>query len=257
MLLGLNVQAIVIRHDKGFVKYQAEEANYPAVFFLERQRQRKVCVATLIHPQWAITAAHCVAETSLGETLASGRNFEVQVGGQPRHIDKIVIHPNYIPASAEEVDLALLHFETTSSQPLPLIINRRTDELNQVVTLLGWGFFGIGTTGRQYDDAQFRRAQNRITVAHRRLHIKFDNPTKAGDEALELEGVPGLGDSGGPALFETSGVTTVVGVAVGELKYKDYNDEFQGRYGAVIVYERLTRHWGWIQTVISSKQQES
>ena len=44
-------QAIVIRHDTGYSRHAASEAQFPAVFWLEQRSQRKVCVATLIDPR--------------------------------------------------------------------------------------------------------------------------------------------------------------------------------------------------------------
>ena len=62
----------------------------------------------------------------------------------------------------------------------------------------------------------------------------------------------GLGDSGGPALIETAAGSRLAGVAVGQLVDTiDYDEETQGRYGAIAIYERVSSHLQWIESVIN------
>ncbi|MES3006953.1 MAG: trypsin-like serine protease [Pseudomonadota bacterium] len=250
-------QAIVIRHDTGYSQYVASETQFPAVFWLEQRALRKICVATLIHPQWAITAAHCVEETALQQRLDNNGEYEVHIAGAEVAIDQVVMHPQYqyrydATKAAQEVDLALLRLTRPLENPRPLTLYRAEDEQNRVATFLGWGYFGIGTTGIQHDDGRFRLARNIVTVAGQRLRFDFDDPRLPGSAAVELEGLPGLGDSGGPALLETAEGWRIAGVAVGEVSaaQKDNRSAAQGLYGAVGIYERLSAHQPWIDSVI-------
>ena len=61
----------------------------------------------------------------------------------------------------------------------------------------------------------------------------------------------GLGDSGGPALVETAAGVRLAGVAVGQLVNVIYDEETQGRYGAIAIYERVSSHLQWIESVIN------
>ncbi len=249
------VNAIIIRHDAGYSKYLVRESQYPAVFYLQKKKDRKICVATLIHSRWAITAAHCVNQTPLGETLAAGGRYQVRVASQQVEIDKVVLHPGChgdvnSNSARRKIDLALLRIHEPLPYPVPIAINKQTDELNRVVTLLGWGYFGLGTIGRQLDDGKFRRAQNRITVANSRLRFTFDDPGPTNSRALALEGVPGLGDSGGPALFETADGLILAGVAIGEVLRQPGGHFRQGAYGATEVYERISLHVQWIESIL-------
>lgn len=255
LLAALTVSAstaIIIRHDVGPARYEVAASSYPAVFFLEQQGNRKVCAATVVHRQWALTAAHCVAETLLGDTLANGRDFGVRVAGQIREIDAVIIHPEFDIDSSADVDLALLRFKRASAVPRPIPIRLREVELGATVSLLGWGYFGLGTTGRQYNDGTLRLATNRITEVGPRFRIEFDDPRTAGSLALPLEGMPGLGDSGGPALLVGENGTHLVGITVGEVEGIDFTEETQGKYGAIAVYESVLQHIDWIETVIGA-----
>ncbi len=252
-LLSLTSHAIIVRHDVLSTDYEISRTDYPAVFFLERQGSRKICVATVIHPQWALTAAHCTEETMLEETVQTGRRFGVSVGGENREIDAVIKHPLYDQESSSDVDLALLRFRKPSATPRPLPLQQKPNELGAVVTIVGWGYFGLGTLGRQYDDGRMRKATNRITTAQRYLRFVFDDPRNGSDESLPLEGSPSLGDSGGPALIDSELGPHLAGIAVGQIQGADYSEETQGRYGAVAIYERISSHIDWIEEVVGSE----
>lgn len=243
------IEAIIIRHDVNARQHEVRAAEFPAIFYLEQRGGDRICVATVIHARWAITAAHCVHETSLEPTLQTGNVFGVRVGGRDRLIDTVVVHPGYDANLTASTDLALLRFTDTSTAP---VVALQTDptELGQVATLVGWGFFGWGTTGREFSDGKIRMAVNRITEAGERLQMRFDDPRLPESDALPMEGTPGLWDSGGPALLGERGNYRLAGVAVGELEGERFSEETQGRYGAIAVYERLSRHLDWIESVV-------
>ena len=245
---------IIIRHDVGQAAYNTRSIDYPAVFFLERQGMHKVCVATLIARQWALTAAHCAEETSLGIATARGGTFAVEVAGQSREIDLVVKHPRYQQGAVDDVDLALIRFKAPLASPPPIALNMAKDELSKVVTIVGWGYFGIGTLGRQYADGRMRYATNQISQSGRYLRYKFDDPREAASASLPTEGMLGLGDSGGPALISTASGSRLAGVAVGQLLGIGYDEETQGRYGAIAIYERVSSHIIWIESVINSTE---
>jgi len=245
--------AIVIRHDTGYTRYIASEADYPGVFPLSQQGQRIVCVATLVAPQWALTAAHCVEETPIQATLADGDAYPVVINRQVHAIDAMHQHPGWPGGSSarlqpQQTDLALLHLATPASASAVLSLYRGDQELAQAMTFLGWGFTGIGTTGTAVTDGRLRFAHNTVVSAAERLRFEFDDPRDRATRALEFEGIPGLGDSGGPALVRENGTMQLAGIAVGELTNGAGG---AGRYGAVVVYERVSQHLDWLDSLVN------
>ena len=95
-------------------------------------------------------------------------------------------------------------------------------------------------------------ARNRITEVGRRFRIAFDDPRNSGAEPLDLEGMPSLGDSGGPAILETLTGFSLVGITVGEIEGEGFSEETQGKYGSVAVYERLSQHLDWMEAIVGS-----
>lgn len=253
LLLGaLPAAAIVIRHDRADASYVVDPRQYPQLFHLQERNQRKVCLATLITPHWAITAGHCIDDTPVRRTLAEGRVYTLQVAGRTHAVDRMVVHPDYSNgALLQGVDLALLHLEQPVAGIEPVSLQRSSDELAHVATLVGWGSTGTGTTGRQRNDGKFRRAENRVDAAGEWLEIHFDDPRLPDSRSLPQEGVPGLGDSGGPALLDHDGKLTLIGIAIGEVA-RSGSDQRQGLYGATGVYERISRHADWIDSVVSA-----
>lgn len=253
LLASVPAAAIVMRHDTGYAQYLATEGDYPAVFPLERHDRRKVCVATLIAARWAVTAAHCVEETALYEAWREKRPYAVMIGANTYFVHRVHFHPRWPGAAGTEwqrgqVDLALLELESAVSGVTPVELYPADDELHQVVTFLGWGYSGIGSTGIRNNDGRLRFAKNTVSRADGQLRFTFDDPSSPDSAAVELEGIPGLGDSGGPALVEQNGQQWLLGVAVGEMD----QGQRQGLYGATVLYERMSLHRHWVEKVLDS-----
>ena len=250
-VFALRSYGIIIRHDVAPGGYVLRAGDFSQVFYLELQGQRKVCGATLISNRWALTAAHCVSETSLGSVIERGDEFQVEIANVPRSIDRVMLHPEFASLNTPQVDLALLRFVQEVNHPKPIPVNTEVGELGEIVTLVGWGYFGLGTTGRQYDDGTKRQAKNRIIQVDQRLFSFFDDPRQLNNAALPLEGTLSLGDSGGPAFLETSEGLILAGVSVGQIEGPDFSEETQGQYGSVAVYERVSLHINWINSVVN------
>lgn len=248
--VALPAAGIVIRHDRNDSGYVVDPARYPQFFHLHERNQRKVCLASLIAPRWALTAGHCVDDTPLRRTLETGEAYQLQVAGQAYQVEQIELHPRYSNGKQlQGVDLALLRLDRAVPGVTPVQLQRSSDELDLVALLIGWGSTGDGVTGRHRNDGRFRRAENRVDVAGEWLEFHFEDPRLPGSRALALEGLPGLGDSGGPALLEGEQGLVLIGIAVGELEREGLGGR-QGLYGATGIYERISQHLDWIDAIL-------
>ncbi|MDG2091184.1 MAG: trypsin-like serine protease [Gammaproteobacteria bacterium] len=251
-LLGFpQAQAIIIRHDQADSRYVVYAQQYPQLFYLHTRFNNKNCVATLISQQWAITAGHCTEQTPLGEMINIGADYSVSLDGEDYKITELVIHPSYMhPQQSEAVDLALIKLDRPVTGISPIDLYQGVDEMDKVVSFVGWGFTGMGTQGGMDNDGKMRRAQNTVMNAGKWLEFIFDDPRDTNSAALPLEGVPGLGDSGGPALMETPQGMMIMGVALGEIDNPLASQ--QGGYGSISLYERVSTHYAWMMLVIGS-----
>ena len=251
LLCFSQAQAIIIRHDKADSGYVVDDREFPQLFFLHTRFGNKVCVATLISEDWAITAGHCTEQTPIQETIRQGNDYPLTIAGQSYTVSELIVHPAFRhPQQRQAVDLALIRLDRAVEGVVPVALNSELNEKDQILSLIGWGYTGEGTRGLASNDGKLRRAQNSVMFAGKWLEFVFDDPRALNSPALPLEGVPGLGDSGGPALLETPEGLFLLGVALGEIDNPAEND--QGRYGAVSLYERISTHYSWIMQVIAA-----
>ena len=111
-------------------------------------------------------------------------------------------------------DLALIKLKAPVVDVQPAKIYRKHNEDGQTVWFIGSGGTGTGLTGETvgYEDnnGTLRKARNRVeSVSKSDLTFIFDS----GDDGVELEGVSGNGDSGGPAFIAVDGEYYVLGVS--------------------------------------------
>jgi len=137
-LLGLAAACVVAGHD-------ADPEDWPGMASLQAVQGRSVyheCGATMISPEWALTAGHCVEGIEIESDGRAAQYFPDATGEKmqrfgpvvlvvgrgdlmevPRSavfpIQDIVVHPDYVPGAPEQGnDLALLHIEGTWTGPV-------------------------------------------------------------------------------------------------------------------------------------------
>ncbi|MEU1036798.1 S1 family peptidase [Streptomyces mirabilis] len=170
---------------------QASDAVAAATARLDVGGQRG-CSATLVAPQWLLTAASCFTDTP-GATLASGApklKTTAALGG----IAQLVV--NLVPRTDRDVVMAQLAKPVTGIAPLTVVgkVPATGDEVQAA---------GFGRTHTEWVPDQVHAAAFTVQTTSA---TTLDLAGKS-DGAATCKG-----DTGGPALSTTGGHTTIVGV---------------------------------------------
>ncbi|MFC5576921.1 S1 family peptidase [Lysobacter niabensis] len=258
LVVSFSASAVVIRDDVADAKYRVAASEFPALVDLPGEGH-----GVLIAPQWIVTAAHAV-------TWQSGIK-QVTVGGVPRDVARLVIHPGYrkppqalleqalatwdwtlfrVLLSSSE-DIALLELAQPVTDIPPVAVNKSDGEFGRIIEIMGKGATGNGVTGYEFSSShrtELRRAYNKVTSAHDRwLCYMFDHPA----DALPLEGGSGSGDSGGPVLIQAGKDWVLAGLT----SWSDPQSAIRtpGRYGQISCNVRLSHYQDWIESVIAAQ----
>lgn len=258
MLAGTaTADAVVIRDDVPDLRYRMAESEFPALADMPGEGH-----GVLIHPRWVVTAAHAVTWQSSVDVVV--------VGGTPRAVERVIVHPGYkkLPQalidammksddSAEVIeflaasdDIALLRLAEPVRDVAPVRIHRGPT-VGKVIRIIGRGATGKGSDGHHPhgpNRTDLRHGFNRIDRSEGRwIGYTFDPPPAA----LPLEAGAGNGDSGGPLLIATGGGWALAGL----MSWKGVEGSVAafrpGRYGQVNYAVRLAHYDDWITQTIN------
>lgn len=258
LLVSSGAGAVVVRDDVPDLRYRMAASEFPALADMPGEGH-----GVLIAPQWVVTAAHAVSWQHAVDT--------VDVGGTPRAVRRIVVHPGYKQPPQAMIDAALksgdwdafFAFAATSddialielSEPVrdiaPVRIYRGS-ALGKLVRIMGRGATGTGSTGhslRGPNRTELRQGYNRISVSETRwIGYAFDAPPKA----LPLEASTGSGDSGGPILVAVGKQWQVAGVAAWKRGQVEGTELRPGRYGEISYGVRLGNYARWMEETMAT-----
>ncbi|MEI8084524.1 MAG: serine protease, partial [Actinomycetes bacterium] len=182
-----------------------------------------MCGATAISSQWAITAAHCVARPSspIADVGPDGSYLLVNPGtrdsGAKHYLDRIIVHPGYVPTSRNQAnDLALLHSTTSFGNPgLPINTNSAVPAPGTPEQVYGFGETISGDPGSK---SKYLRVANVFDLAGPTVPTCGDYGSSYNGSYQICAGVIGggidacQGDSGGPLVADFGSGPQLVGV---------------------------------------------
>lgn len=230
ILAGLSASswAGVIRDDRSDSVYTGMAQN-PAFaasgrLVIQVGRGMATCSATLIAPDWILTAGHCaVMEDGPNTSQTFVISTPIGLVSHPIRVEEVYVHSGWITGGfslQSGYDLALMKLETPVVGVKPAVLETSANSIGKVFTTVGFGTTGTGRTGNTGAVGTLRAGQNvfdatqasirlggvsRLDVGSpRTLLYDFDSPrgdrsTLGAPTALHLEYTAAPGDSGGAA----------------------------------------------------------
>lgn len=250
---SLECFSIVTKHDVVKEKYLAEKM---PDYLIDMPGEGH---GVLIKPNWIVTVAHLIFSDYTGK--------ELTIHGNKYKIEKVIIHSNakkpessLFEGDAKPLmdfmkttsDIALIKLAENVSHvsPIPLYLN--SDERGQIITAFGKGSTGNGKTGSIFETKRkkiLRKMSNRVESAEENwISITLDN----NDKALELEGIDGSGDSGGPLIINQNGKSYLAGLFSWDYVEGDLKSFKHGLYGGKSYQVRISSYANWINQQIKN-----
>ena len=280
IVTGATATAGTIRHDVADTAYRdlSADVRYEAVGSLKwvENGLNTSCTATLIHPEWLLTGAHCVDGTNFLGAGISNMTFGLGDSSlfptETVTADTWIPHPDWVSTFGNlnlGNDIGLVHLSTPITSVQPAKLYEGSSEKGKIATFVGYGRTGTGLTG-DFQANIFKRAGNQVfdnfggeTTSKgitllgnsRILYTDFDSPTNATESKmgtatpLPLEYMTANGDSGGGVFIEDPDTGTTRLAAV-----HSFGSTFDGNnnsdYGDASGSTRVSTFIDWIKSFV-------
>ena len=217
---------------------------------------------TLIHPQWALTAAHVIDSNKNGKV--DDPLGTIAIGGRSRSAAQFIVptgvngNPGWTGDINDGFDIALIRLNSAITDIVPAAIYTGFQEFGKTITMVGFGQTGTGLTGSTGASQTKRAGQNVVDQlvtfpnGATALQSDFDDPPpgNAGtnrlgsNTALPLEYQIAPGDSGGGSFLQENGQWYVAGVHSGTY--------FDHKYGDMSLITRVSPYQHFIISNIAA-----